>query len=153
METLPTEPAHRLTSIIVLLQVGVVLGGTLFVNTMLKAYGYDSSMGFGAPFSDESVFIRPYGLTLLLVPMLWTAWAIYAGKVLTSPNFRRVVLGIGFAAVFLGIVLYLKVGMGCYQYIMLMSRLRGLDDSWWDCSGSASPHLVLKCVALRGWVW
>ena len=125
MDDTRTEPAHRAISMIALLQVGVVMGGTLFVNTMLKAHGYEFSMGFGEPFRDEAVFIRHYGLTWLLIPVLWTAWAIYAGKVLESPDLRRVVLVIGFVAVFLGAILYLTTAIGCYNYEGPMGKLEG----------------------------
>ena len=113
---------------IALLQVGVVLGGTLFVNTMLKTHGYEFSMGFGEPFTNEAVFIRHNGLTMLLIPMLWTACAIHAGKVLKSPNLRRVVLIIGFVAVFLGAAFYMRTGDTCYNYPMLEFRSLRLND-------------------------
>jgi len=110
MDDTRTEPAHRAISMIALLQVGVVTGGTLFVNTVLEAHGYEFSKGFGEPFRDEAVFIRHYGLTLLLIPVLWSAWAIYAGKVLESPDLRRVVLGIGAVLVVFGFGFYLVTG-------------------------------------------
>ena len=129
MDTLPTEPAHRAISIIVLLQVAVVLGGTWFVTVIMKSYGYESSMGFGEPFSDKAVFIRNYGFTLLLAPVLWTAGVIYAERKKEYPKLKRILLVCGLAAVFVGAFIYFIAAATCYDSTGMMGRIRG---SWED---------------------
>jgi hypothetical protein len=51
-----TEPIYRVISIIALIQVGIVVGGTLFIRVMCKFRGYAD----GVPDS----FFNPYALFL-----------------------------------------------------------------------------------------
>lgn len=76
MRDINIEPTHRVISIIALLQVGVVIGGTLFVRTMLKMWGYGTEEGIGSHYRPGSLFIRHFGIFLFLVPITWTILAV-----------------------------------------------------------------------------
>ncbi len=111
-----TSPAHWAIFIIGLLQVGVVLGGTLFVSGVMRANGYETSRGFGAPYSGAAVFVRHYGLSLLILPAAWIAGSIYSGRETAPRYLRRVFLVIGVVAVLVGIFAYLRCAGNCYSW-------------------------------------
>lgn len=59
-----TEPAYRAISTIALIQVGVVVGGTLFVAAMVKANGYGGGEIPDRFFNPRALFARHFGFAL-----------------------------------------------------------------------------------------
>lgn len=78
MSGIHTEPTHRAISVLTLIQVGVVIGGTLFVKAMLKANGYEDAMR--DHYNSAAIFIRQYGFAFLLLPTVWTALALWSER-------------------------------------------------------------------------
>ena len=64
MNETQTEPAYRAISIMALIQVGVVVGGTLFVAAMVKANGYGGGDVPDSFFNPKALFVRHFGFTL-----------------------------------------------------------------------------------------
>lgn len=99
-----TEPTHRVISIITLIQIGVVIGGTAFVRVMLKANGYHhGEYPTDEMFSDGPQFIWRYGFAFLLVPTIWVALAFWSTRSASSPWQWRGLFILGIAAILLGI--------------------------------------------------
>lgn len=114
----PGKPsALRAIIIIALFQIGVVLGGTLYVGSMLKARGYNPGMGFGPPYSMEAVFVQNYGLSFLVIPVLWVAGAVYAESNGAAPELRPTLFVFGLVVLFLAVLGYLMIGETCYQWM------------------------------------
>ncbi len=105
-----TEPAYRAISIIALIQVGVVVGGTLFVAAMLKAFGYGSGEVPDSFFLPIPLFVRHFGFTLLLLPAVWTMAAVFTARAAFRPWLPPVVLLLGITVVLLGIGGYIDLG-------------------------------------------
>jgi hypothetical protein len=104
------EPAYRAISIIALIQIGVVVGGTLFVSAMLKAHGYGGGTVPDTFFRSDALFVRRSGFTLLLLPLAWVLAAVVTERAATRPWMSMVVLLFGIAAVVCGIWSYVVLG-------------------------------------------
>jgi len=110
MNGILTQPSDRAISIIALVQSGVVVGGTLFVTVMLKLAGYK---GGGVPdsfFNSGALFVRHYGLLLLLLPAAWAALALWISR---NPMHRRTAAAVfllGIAAALFGIYQFVSLG-------------------------------------------
>lgn len=111
MKEIHIEPNHRVISILALLQVGVVFGGTLFVRTMLKVYGYGTAEGMNVPFRPGSVFIRHFGFFLFLVPITWTILAVGAARLSAHAWQWQAMLIAGTALIGLGAFCYFILGV------------------------------------------
>ncbi len=105
-----TAPAYRAISVIALIQSGVVVGGTLFVATMLKAHGYGGGGVPAAFFRSTALFVRHSGFTLLLLPVAWALVAVFSARAASRPWLTPVVLLLGIAAVLYGIWSYVMLG-------------------------------------------
>jgi len=71
----------RPATIIGLIQVGIIVGGMLFVSAWLKAWDYPDSPNVS--WNRTAVFIRTFGLVYLFIPLFWTglaSWAESDGK-------------------------------------------------------------------------
>jgi hypothetical protein len=105
-----STPAYRVISIIALLQVGVVIGGTMFVAAMLKAKGYQGGEVPDSFFLPDALFVRQFGFVFLLLPLAWTFLAVFIARL----GFHRgpvVIFLIGVASILLGIAGYVMLGM------------------------------------------
>lgn len=65
---------HRIQSIFILLQTGVILGGTLLTRASLKLNGYPSE---DFRFPPLPVFIRGWGWLLFIAPVCWTFLSLW----------------------------------------------------------------------------
>ena len=110
MDKRPIFPDSLSILNIFLLQVQVVFAGTLFVTLVMAAHGYDSSVGSASGFNQQALFIRHYGMWLLVFPALWIAGALYYGRAAASRDLRRTFLVIGVVAVVFGIIYYVACG-------------------------------------------
>ena len=113
MDDRPIFPDSLTVLNIFVLQVQVVLGGTLFVSLMMSAHGYDAAKGATSGFSEQALFIRHYGMWVLIFPALWIAGALYFGRAAASRDFRQAFVVIGGVAVVFGIIYYLVCAWGC----------------------------------------
>jgi hypothetical protein len=103
------EPAYRAISVVVLIQAGVVAGGTLFVTAMLKAHGFRD----GVPdtlFRTDALFVRRFGFIMLLVPAAWACLAIFIARTATRAWTQLGMLAFGVAAILYGIYNYAFLG-------------------------------------------
>lgn len=106
-----TEPTHRVISIITLIQIGVVIGGTAFVRVMLKANGYhQGEYPTDEMFSDGPQFIWRHGFAFLLVPAIWVALAFWSARPASSPWQWRGLFIFGIAAILFGIFVSFVTG-------------------------------------------
>jgi hypothetical protein len=90
------DPGYRAISIVCLIQVGVVVFGTMFVTLSLKGAGYGRGDLPNHWFNSAAVLVRNWGLLLLLFPVLWVAAAMYIQRKfdLYWPRVTMIVLGI-----------------------------------------------------------
>ena len=65
---------YRVQSIFILLQTAVILGGSLLTRVFLKSNGYPDA---DFPFRPLPVFIRDWGLLLLIAPICWTLLSLW----------------------------------------------------------------------------
>ncbi|MDB6134329.1 MAG: hypothetical protein JWM59_2572 [Verrucomicrobiales bacterium] len=66
---------YRPQGILTLLQTGLIIGGCLLTRGTLKLFGYGTQ---AARFHDFPVFVRNWGLLLILIPAAWclaTVWS------------------------------------------------------------------------------
>ena len=110
MTSTGADPSYRAISIIALIQVGVITGGTLFVTVMLKAHGYGSIEVPNAFFNPRAVFVRHSGYVLLLLPIGWALVAAFIARTSATPWALRGVLLLGIGAIVLGICAYAMLG-------------------------------------------
>lgn len=61
---------HRLQTIFVLLQVGVIMAGSLTTGAMMKVMGYQE--GIRVDVLLLLLFVRDWGFLLILIPLAWT---------------------------------------------------------------------------------
>lgn len=113
MDKRPLFPDSLTVLNVFLLQVQVVFGGTLFVSLVMAAYEYDASAGGTGGFNQQCLFVRHYGMLLLLFPALWISGALYYGREAASRDFRRTFLVIGVVALLFGIVYYMACAWSC----------------------------------------
>ena len=112
MNEIYTEPTHRSISVLALIQVGVVIGGTAFVRVMLKANGYrqDDAVYSADHYPDAARFVWQYGFAFLLVPALWVALAFHAARP-SSPSWQwRGLFILAIAAILSGLFLFFFIG-------------------------------------------
>ena len=69
----------RTTTYVAILQVAVTVFGFLALGIVLKFCGYPD--GFGVRWNPLAVFLREYGIWLLIAPLFWTLFALKAQKV------------------------------------------------------------------------
>ena len=110
MSSTGADPSYRAISIIALMQVAVVTGGTLFVTVMLKAHGYGSVEMPDVFFNPRAVFVRHSGYVLLLLPAGWALVAAFIARSTATPWAIRGVLLLGIGAIVLGICAYAMLG-------------------------------------------
>lgn len=65
---------HRLQTIFVILQVLVIMIGSLVTGGMMKIMGYDDA--FSERWSPFLRFIRNWGFLLILIPLAWTIFTV-----------------------------------------------------------------------------
>lgn len=65
---------HRLQTIFVLLQAGVIMAGSLATGVILKFAGYVDGMSIGL--SPLLSFVRNWGFLLISIPLAWTLLTI-----------------------------------------------------------------------------
>ena len=111
MKTIRRSPPHMTMFSIVLLQGVVVVGGTMFVSLATASNYYDFPESGTEEFSKQSLFIRHYGMALLVVPALWAAAAVYSVRKPAPRYFQIALLAIGDVSVLVGIVFYLWCAM------------------------------------------
>ena len=61
---------HRMQTIFVLLQVSVIMAGSLITGAIMKIMGYEDT--FSERWSPFLRFIRNWGFLLIMIPMAWT---------------------------------------------------------------------------------
>lgn len=61
---------HRLQTIFILLQFGVIMAGSLTAGVILKVMGYEEGNNQAKPF--YILFVRNWGFLLILIPLAWT---------------------------------------------------------------------------------
>jgi hypothetical protein len=111
----PTQASHRLISYIALIQSGVVIAGTLVVGAMLKVWGYrdnphDPDFARFAQFNPVALYVRHYGLTLLLLPVLWVALALLSRRATRRPWIELTVQAMGVGMILYGLYFYFRLG-------------------------------------------
>jgi hypothetical protein len=70
---------NRTITYIAILQTAAVVLGFLTLGIVLKYHGYPDH-GFGVRWKAFPVYLREYGLWLMLVPAVWTAFASKAHR-------------------------------------------------------------------------
>ena len=100
----------RSVTILGLIQVSVVIFGTLFVSGMLKVYGYTENPHLS--WSPIAVFIRHYGLVLLIIPLIWIAAAIPAQAPERHPALPYASTLFGIVLLIFGTFFYIVVAIG-----------------------------------------
>ena len=85
----PIFPDSLAVLIIFVLQVQVVLGGSLLVALVMSANGYDSKGIDTGKFNQQVMFIRNYGMVMMIFPSLWIGGAV--GTIII-PNWLRALL-------------------------------------------------------------
>jgi hypothetical protein len=65
---------HRIQTILVLLQIGVIGFGTLLIAAMIKAWGYPKHLKVISPYV---LFWRNWGYFLIIVPLVWAMGTIW----------------------------------------------------------------------------
>ena len=106
-------PNSLIVLIIFVLQVQVVLAGTLLVSLVMSANGYDSAGMDAGKFNQQVMFIRNYGMVLMIFPALWIGGAVYYARPAASLDFRNAFLIIGLGMLLLGMVYYLACAWSC----------------------------------------
>src|ERR1022692_2371287 len=98
----------RTITILGLVQMLVVVLGFFGLGIVMKMNGYPHEEDYGIRWNPMALFLRRHGLMLLFVPVIWTICAA-----LSQGRERFVytldvwaVLGIGFAAVIIGLFIY-----------------------------------------------
>lgn len=61
---------HRIQTIFILLQAGLILGGSMLAGAIMKTMGYEESLSVQLPLVLQ--FVRNWGFTLILIPFGWT---------------------------------------------------------------------------------
>jgi hypothetical protein len=99
----------RPITILGLLQFCAVLGGTLFVRSMMRLNGYNEDMA--QMWSPIAIFVRDYGLVLLTIPTFWMLLALYLQRS-TKPEllYWSVLIG-GFLLLLCGLIFYFAVAL------------------------------------------
>lgn len=69
---------NRPISIVGILQVLVIVLGFIALGTHMKFLGYPNAAEYVFRFSPLALFLREYGMYLLLVPPLWMALAVFS---------------------------------------------------------------------------
>jgi hypothetical protein len=105
-----TEPNYRAISVITLIQTGVIVAGTLFVTAMCKLKGYGGGVVPDSFFNSAALFVRSSDWTLLLIPVLWATFAIFAVRFELHPWLQRALIGIGIVSILFGIYHYIILG-------------------------------------------
>ncbi len=103
------EPVKRAVTLIALIQIGVVIGGTSFVRGLMKCYGFGDILP-ASHFTDRSIWVRNWGFILLLVPVLWTGLTLYAEQRARRPATTTLCLVVGIGLVLFGLFFYLTTG-------------------------------------------
>ena len=103
-----TTAADRAITIVALIQVGVIVGGTLFVSAMMRVFGYGSAPA--AFFTPKALFVRNAGFLVLLFPVVWTLLAISVARMRSGSLWSQLILLLGVVAIPFGIYWYLRIG-------------------------------------------
>jgi hypothetical protein len=85
----------RPTTILALVQTTVVIVGFVGLGIMLKGCGYPDGQRIGVQWSPLAVFLREHGIWLLLVPVLWGAYAVSAQRKNSGLLSCRAALAVG----------------------------------------------------------
>jgi hypothetical protein len=105
----------RPAAVIGLIQVGIIVGGILFVSACLRAFGYPSNDNFR--WNPVAVFIRSAGLTFLLLPIIWTLVAVLVERndlwFLSEPRFYC----LGAVLCLFLICFFVTTGLNCGAYM------------------------------------
>ena len=108
----------RHLSIIAAVQVGAVVAGTLITTFILKTGGYGTSAAYLMRFNPRSVWIREYGLVLLLLPVIWFGYALW-NKFRTEDQ-NRFSTAIGFILLLGLVILYIDTIANPYVRRLIM---------------------------------
>lgn len=104
-----TDGNCRAISVIALIQTVVIVGGTLVVAGMMKAYGYGRE-DLPYTFSQSAIFIRQHGFVLLLIPSIWALAAIYIVRSTWRPWLPSAIIWIGISLVVVSVGGYIHLG-------------------------------------------
>ena len=99
---------HRIQTIFVLLQAGVIMGGSMLAGGIMKAMGYEDGLGFRIPLVSH--FVRDWGFILLVIPLGWTLLTI-AMEQRTDWHTKRWTVGSG-------LVILMALGALFYEVIV-----------------------------------
>ena len=100
MKSLIDTADCRAISVMGVIQVALIVVGTLVVFGWSKFHGYEE----GHPWFSESVhFIRRYGWGFLIIPVIWTAVALWLGN-RDSPPWQESLFGVGSGLVMVALI-------------------------------------------------
>lgn len=103
----PTDSdTYRVQSIFALLQLGVVIGGSLLVGTVLKLMGYVE----GQPISAQLHFVRNWGFLLASIPLAWVTATVYLEKTNYAFSRRHTIASGSVLLVILFIFMFVSAG-------------------------------------------
>lgn len=112
---------NRPISIVGILQVLVIVLGFIALGTHMKFLGYPNAAEYVFRFSPLALFLREYGVYLLLVPPLWMALAVFSSPrdhgIFSLP--AVLLQGVAIILIFLCTFLYATVRPGVRPLLFL----------------------------------
>lgn len=105
----------RLITILTLLQTVVIVVGFFVLGVVLKISGYGSPHELGVRWNPLAVFLREYGLWLLVLPIAWVPFAIKAERMDSGFFSYRLACLIGLCMASLTIVAFLYAAVFPYS--------------------------------------
>jgi len=95
---------HKPFAVVSILQIALIIGGTLTTGAILKSHGYPDAPHF--TWNPFSVWIRSYGAAFILIPIIWIVSALYYDTKSTHSYSRVTALGSGIVLIASLMVIY-----------------------------------------------